>query len=335
MSEPVPSGRWRAWQERFGPPLVTGLAQVARHLSAREAEALGRALGAARYATRPAEREVVRVNLARLHLTGNTPGEIDPVRLTTLVGATFRAFGLFCAEFFRGLTLAPSTLAAHWEVSGWHHLQRAARSPRGFILAGAHTGNWEQLGAIAPLLGRRIVAPVGEQFSPALSAAVKRAKRRSGVDSVSPVESLRDLLRALDRGDLVAIPLDGGAYRRGVPVELLGQRVWLAAGAARLATLGACPIVPVFSRRIGFMQQAVRVLAPLHASMPGRARCGAPRYHELAQRLADLLGEHLRAAAGEWCIFRHLAWYHEDGLSAPAEGHHAFGFESATRDLSS
>ena len=37
-----------------------------------------------------------------------------------------------------------------------------------------------------------------------------------------------------------------------------------------------------------------------------RARVAAIR--AITQRLADLLGEHLERAPGQWCIFRALAW---------------------------
>jgi KDO2-lipid IV(A) lauroyltransferase len=285
-----------------GRVLVALLSRALAALPAARAEALGRAIGDARRVLNPREAEAVRANLERLFRSA--PAE-DIGRWTR---DAFRAFGLFAVEFLRGLRQSPQEIAAGWDLTGGEHLEALRDDPRGFILVGAHTGNWEQLGAIASLLGRRIVAPADTQFHPILSGAVRRAKRRWRVDSVPPDRELRGLLRALQRGDLVALPLDGGSFRLGTAVDLLGRRVRLAGGAARLAVLTGRPAVAVFSRRAGFMRQRVTVEAPIRPD-PGRAR--PAEFRRLAQLLADRLGDHLARARGEWCIFRALEWGEE------------------------
>jgi lauroyl/myristoyl acyltransferase len=272
---------------RLGDLLVGALARSAAALPASAAERAGLALGDCRRWARPREAAIVRENLRRLGLDAED----------RLVRETFRAFGLFAVEFFRGLALPPEEVARGWRIEGREHLERLAAGPRGFILAGAHTGNWEQLGAILHPLGRRLVAPVEEQFHPLLSAAVKRAKTRWRIDSPPARTGLRGLVRALARGEMVALPLDGGAYRHGAEVALLDARVRLAQGAAQLSALSGCPVVCVFSTRTRFMTQTVRVLPPVG---PGSS---AP---EIAAELAARLGEQLRAAPGQWCVFRPL-----------------------------
>jgi phosphatidylinositol dimannoside acyltransferase len=282
----------------LGDALVGSLARTAAALPFGPAERAGNALGDWRRRLRPREAATVRANLRRLGLSGADGRDEE-----RLVRETFRAFGLFAVEFFRGLTLSPEEITRGWRIEGAEHLERLAADRRGFIAAGAHTGNWEQLRAILHPLGRSIVAPVEEQFHPLLSAAVKRAKGRWRVASPPARRDLRALLRALERGALVALPLDGGAYRGGIEVDLLGARVRLARGAAQLSVLSGRPVVCVFSRRTGFMTQSVRVLDPLTG--PGT---GAPRERvdALTRTLAARLGEQLRATPGQWCVFRPL-----------------------------
>ena len=262
------------------------------------AETLGALLGDARRLARPHEVAAVQRNLRQLGC--------DPHSLPGLVRRTFQAFGLFAVEFFHGLSMTPDQIARGWRIHGWHHLEELAASPYGFIMVGAHTGNWEHLSALAPLIGRRIVAPTDLQFHPWLSPAVGRIKLRRGVESVSPQRSPRFLLRALASGKLVAIPLDGGSYRGGFRVPLRGSRVRLAAGAVRLAVLSGRPLLPVFSLRTGFMQQDVLIQRPIFP--PGR-NSHKQAVQACALQLAELLGEQLRRAAGQWCIFRPLPWY--------------------------
>ncbi len=315
---------------------------------------LGAAIGDLRRRLQPGTAAAVEHNLMHLGLAGDDP------RLAAR--AVFRAFGLFLVELLCGLAVPPRRIARGWRIHGAHHLERLNRRPRGWILAGAHTGNWEHLGCLAAELGRPIVAPTGTQFHPLLSGIYKKVKAARGVHSAPTQSGWRGLVRALDRGALVALPLDGGSYARGAHVRLRGQPVRLAAGAARLARMSGCPILPVFSRRTAFMRQTVWVHPPIfppacdpapsarpaggsapndrpggrHApadpatgnvasSAGNRPRDGVvgssdrgsgpvpnPRRHrrtqecDLAQRLADLLGEHLEAAADQWCIFRPL-----------------------------
>lgn len=288
--------------------MLSRFAARAGSLSPEIAAAAGRALGDLRLRFCRREAAAVRGNIRLLRLADESRDAqhaSDAARVrraeAAIVRDTFRAFGLFVVEFFGGLTLAPHEIARGWELSGREHLAAVASSGQGFILAGAHTGNWEHLGAIGPLLGRRIVAPVGVQFHPFISGAVMRAKARRGVQAADSAAHHRELLRALARGDLVALPVDGGSFRRGIPVYLRGARIRLAGGAAHLAARSGCAILPVFSTRTGFMLQDVRIGPPIWPT-------GQPGERErIMQQLADLLGEHLRHAGSQWCLFRSLS----------------------------
>ncbi len=264
------------------------------------AHRLGAALGDSRRILSPREASHVRANLRYLGLDRGRGAD----GLEELVRETFRSFGLFAAEFFLSLRKQPHEMTRGWELKGCEHLHALRSSRQGWILAGAHIGNWEQLRALEAIRGRRIVAPTGTQFHPLVSRLVKRAKRRYGIESVPARGDMRGLVRALRQGALVALPIDGGAFRRGHAVRLCGRRIRLAGGASRLSLLSGRPIVPIFSRRIGYSRQAVEVCPPLlppHVNGPREARSAA---RALTQRLADLLQIRLRACPGGWCIFR-------------------------------
>ncbi|MBD3237538.1 MAG: hypothetical protein GF330_12600 [Candidatus Eisenbacteria bacterium] len=312
-----PWAGWRSWppvsgssaSERRGASdrLLARMSAVCAALPPRGAMRLARGVGALRRWTRPGEAAHVQANLAALRVgpgsgRGRIPGAAGIERETT---ATFEAFGLFLVEFLRGLSLTPAQILCGWEVTGLAHLERLCTQPGGFLLAGAHTGNWEQLGALAVLTGRRIVAPVETQLHPCLSPAIKRAKTRWGIRSVPARTGLRSLLAVLRAGELVALPLDGGAFRRGRRVPFGAARLRLAQGASRLARLAGCPIVPVFSLRTGFMQQRVRILRPL----PPPPRADRRAEERLQRLLGALLYRHLRDCVGQWCLFRRLPWY--------------------------
>jgi len=152
------------------------------------------------------------------------------------------------------------------------------------------------------------------------------------VISVPTSSGLRGLAHTLACGDLVALPIDGGSFLRGVRVPFAGCEIVFPAGAARLALLSGRPIVPVFSRRTAFMRQEVRIEAPLWPPARGpvlsckaasrmtgaaaqrddvpdetnsAAREGSAAF-ALTASLAGRLAQHLQRAADQWCIFRPL-----------------------------
>ncbi|MCK4304363.1 MAG: lysophospholipid acyltransferase family protein [Candidatus Eisenbacteria sp.] len=306
---------------------------------------LGRRVGDIRRICFPAEAAIVRENLQYLGLAQTwKDGETEE-----LVRETFRAFGIFLVEFIHSLTLSPQEIVRRWRINGREHLEEFRSCPKGWILACVHTGNWEQLGTLSPLLGRRFVVPTGTQFHPLVSRIVKRIKRARGVASTPVRRNPRGLLRALDRGDVVVLPIDGGSFHRGIEVCLCGRPVRLAGGAAQLSLLSGRPILPVFSRRTGFMEQLIDMHAPLRPSDAGSARiyrqpssrehegacdgeeyvmsdrrstCGyAEAARKITQQLADLLGAHLSATRGQWCIFRSIvpkkgSWTHPSATTA-------------------
>ncbi|MCK4414745.1 MAG: lysophospholipid acyltransferase family protein [Candidatus Eisenbacteria sp.] len=295
-----------------GTELLNRLGRGMQRLGPERAARWGRALGDLRRLAAPREARTVARNLAWLGL--------DRLCASPPVAATYHAFGSFVVEFIQAQGLSAEAIAARWEWRGAEHLRELAAGRAGFILAGAHTGNWELLAALGPLLGRGVVAPAETQFHPLVSETLRRHKRRWGLTSISPGASMRPLASALHQGDLVALPLDGGTFHRGLSVELLGRQVRIAPGAARLALLSGRPILPVFARRTGFLSQRVSIGTPL---WPGPARRAAQRRIDsgagernttpsrlaaviLAQQAADQLGAHLRATPGQWCIFRPL-----------------------------
>jgi len=261
----------------------------------------GHRLGDLRRLTMPHEEAAVRRNLIYFDLaSGANPSATDQ-----LVKSVFRAFGLFVVEFLMTLPKGDDRVSEAWDWQGLTHLETLNRGRRGWILVGAHTGNWEQLGAIGRRVNRRIVAPVGTQFSPVISPLVKRIKLRRGIESLPVDRSPRPLLRALDRGHLVALPLDGGSFIQGRTTTLLDKPVRLASGAAHLSKLSGSPILPVFSRRTSLMKQIVRIIEPIWPDQVEQ-ETGKRPVDIITDHLMDQLSAHLTDSAGQWCIFRSL-----------------------------
>jgi lauroyl/myristoyl acyltransferase len=176
---------------------------------------------------------------------------------------------------------------------------------RGVILVTAHTAGWE---TVAPTMerdqGLKIMIAMQAEADARAQSLHDEARRKAGVVIVhvgdDPLASL-PLLRHLRSGGAVALQLD-----RVVPgmrtrdVTLLGKKTKVPEGALKLAQVSGAPILPMFCARVGFRSYVVELyesrLLPRHAT--------DAQLDEVAQHLANSLGEYLVAHPTQWFNFQ-------------------------------
>ncbi|MEP7028679.1 MAG: hypothetical protein ABI960_08790 [Candidatus Eisenbacteria bacterium] len=198
--------------------------------------------------------------------------------------------------WLRLLHARPDRVRAHSRVEGLAPLLAARDEGVGTVLVAAHVGEWEWGAAALAARGLSVVAVAGTQMRPAWSPALAAAERALGIEVVGPGHSPARLVRALRRGAVVALLVDGdvATARRGA--ALLGARADLPLGPARLAArAGARLVGGRCERRAGTYH--VR-LSALDAALPAGdedARFEAVR---------AWLGATLAEDPGRWCLFR-------------------------------
>jgi lauroyl/myristoyl acyltransferase len=180
---------------------------------------------------------------------------------------------------------------------GDHNMMSSIAAGRGVLAVTAHTAGWD---VVAPVLGSvqpRDVLVVMEAEPVAEARELQdAARRRRGVRLVhvgdDPLASLPLLTHLRRRGGVVAMKFDRShPGMRSHPVRFLGAPWHVAEGPLRLAALTGAAIVPVFTRRLGFLTYEILNVAPI--TLPRR-----PSSRELdaaAQRLATALEGFVRA----------------------------------------
>lgn len=218
-------------------------------------------IGAGFAAFLPHERERVR----RLHrrVLGRRSGVVELLD-------SARTFSRFAHCLAEALGMGPERAArARVVVRGAEHLDALAG---GAVLATAH-GAWDIAGALLVRdLGQPVTIVMAREEDAAARAISDDVRRRAGVEVVHVGASALDalpLLKRLREGGLVALQIDRiPAGARAVPVSLLGAPWQVPEGPLRLAARTQVPLVPVFSRRLGYYRYEVRVEPPIH--LPSR-----------------------------------------------------------------
>lgn len=245
----------------------------------------------------PEKRRLVRDNLRSI--LGTRPAIREHVDVA-------RTFASFASSLADGMALSErDRYAPTVDVIGAEHLERAAADGSGVILATAHTAGWET--AVTALrrgyADRKVLVVMHREADGQAGAMHDSWRRELGFEIVhageDPLSSL-PLLRHLREGGFVAVQLDRSPEGiRGRSVPFHGRTLRVPEGPFQLAALTGCPIVPVFSRRTGFLRYEL-VLRP--AIRVARR----PDDHELdraVQHAASSLAEHVGAHPTQWFHF--------------------------------
>ncbi len=179
---------------------------------------------------------------------------------------------------------------------------------RGVILATAHTAGWDVAGPLLRKLQSSEVLVVMQAEEDRRARQVHDdARRKAGVTVVhaghDPLAALPLLRHLRVKKGIVAMKFD-----RTVPgmrvrhVQFLGEPWQVPSGIFQLAALSGAPILPVFTRRLGFLRYEYVTSPPIFVSRrPSEAELDAA-----AQRLASLLEQFARDNPDQWFRFSGL-----------------------------
>jgi KDO2-lipid IV(A) lauroyltransferase len=188
-------------------------------------------------------------------------------------------------------------------VNDQHYVSAAARGS-GVIFVTAHTGGWYAAGPLLQAVHPAEILVVMQRERDQRAQAVQDGARdRVGVRvhraSDDPLAAL-PLLAHLRRGGVVAAQIDRlPRGMRGRQVQLFGAPWRMPEGPLQLAAASNAPIVPVFTRRVRFMEYEVLISPPIE--VPRR-----PSVVELdiaARRIAVEMERFVRAYPTQWFHF--------------------------------
>jgi KDO2-lipid IV(A) lauroyltransferase len=188
-------------------------------------------------------------------------------------------------------------------VNDQHYVDAASRGA-GVIFVTAHTGGWYAAGPLLQTVHAADVLVVMQRERDARAQAVQdTARDRAGVRvhraSDDPLAAL-PLLAHLRRGGVVAAQIDRlPPGMRGRQVPLFGVPWRVPEGPLHLAAASGAPVLPVFTRRVGFMHYEVLLSPPIEVPR----RPSAADLDVGARRIAAEMERFVRAHPTQWFHF--------------------------------
>jgi KDO2-lipid IV(A) lauroyltransferase len=162
---------------------------------------------------------------------------------------------------------------SHVSFVGWENVEAARGEGRGVIIATAHFGNWELLGAALAARGLPLHVLVQQPSQEAFGRLFQEFRAKVGVSSWpnTGAASLRPVLRALARGEALGMLADQHGEALEAIVEFFGHRVSAPAGPFFFAKRTGAAILPVFAVRQSDGNHVIHILAEIAPSLNTQA----------------------------------------------------------------
>ena len=218
------------------------LAAIVPLLPHRFLVAFSRAVGGCVYYMLGKPRQIALANLTAAY--GNTKSEAEKQRIAR---ASFQNFALTMFRLFWSPRLKRGGLEQAVEVdpASLERIRQLQAQGKGIIFLVMHYGDWELMGLATGLLGFPSTIVTERMRNAGLEAIFTRLRAQTGHRIISQRFAVTKLLKALKRGENIALLIDFNALRDsgGVWVDFFGLPVYNTAAPAGLALHTGAPLV--------------------------------------------------------------------------------------------
>ena len=186
------------------------------------------------------------------------------------------------------------------ELDGLEHLRAAESSGRGAVIVSAHFGSPEITVQGLAAVGISVYALTEPLQPKALSDFTHWLRSRHGhVNRTVSFGAVKEAMRRLKHGGIVAILLDRDVGGTGVPMQFCGAETRIPLGAVDLALRTGADLLPAWSWRIeGYRFRAV-IGPPMEVVRTGNFD---EDVRANAKRLLVMFEARLRADPGQWAV---------------------------------
>lgn len=299
------------------------LHQIARLASYRLATRVGSALGNAVFFLTAIRKRVTFDNLRHAF-----PEKSEQERRAIAAGA-YRTYGISITQMLWAGNASAAELKSKVHFSTIEPFENALRAGKGLILMSAHFGAWELLISSVRLnLGKRFIVIAQTQRNKKINALLDRLRSRFDNQIVPMGPSVRQVLKALQEKEVIALLGDQSGPKEAVFVNFFGRPAATHRGPAVFSLRNDVPILMMLMVR--------RPDGTYDGLLEEVDRAGLDRYSEenvleLTRRHTAVLEKYIRRFPDHW-LWMHKRWKHTEYFETQQQlqkgspervGHHA------------
>ncbi len=219
----------------------------------------------------------------------------------------FRNFAISFVELLWFPNLTDQVLRSLVRLRNPDIMVEAQKKGRGMVMLAGHFGNWELIAlAVARLTAIRVTIIIQSQANEFVDEVINRHRCLFGNKVVPMGLAVREIIRTLENGGIVAIAPDQSGPMEGPFVEFFGRRIASHQGPAVFALRSGAPM------QMGFMlRQSDGTYEVVLEEIPTSdiAASSDENVVELTRRHTALLEKYVRRYPDHW-LWMHRRWKH-------------------------
>jgi len=247
-----------------------------------------------------------RIEIARNNLRFAFPDK-DAKWINNVAVESFENLGITLVEILAMRYMSKEKVKSLVKFENLDLFQRLHSKKKGVILLSAHFGNWE-LGALSGALnmGVNYLIIVEHQANDYIDREMNKIRTRFGSKVVSRYKAAREIVKALDKGEILALIADQSATKdKDVFVDFFGRPAATYESPAILAKKFDLPVIMGLSVR----QNDGTYVNTLEEIPHDDLENDKEGIHELTARHTKVLEKYIRMHPGHWS-WMHKRWKH-------------------------
>ncbi|MFI5252037.1 MAG: lysophospholipid acyltransferase family protein [Bacteroidota bacterium] len=274
---------------------------IIQHLSLKSARRLGIFIGTVGYFCVPKRRNIALDNLQHAF------PEKTIMERKTIAHHAFQSYAVAMIEFLWFPKISQTHLREIVSIKGLDVYRECNKRRKGVVVLSAHFGSWE-LDALALGLAGGVQASivVQTQSNSYIDKIINNHRTMFGNKVVPMGVSVREIIRALQRTEVVALAADQSGPQEGPFVEFFGRMTATHQGPAIFALRMGCPILMSLAIRNPDYTYTINV-----EEVPSTDLCGDSEANvlELTKRHTRVLEGYIRQYPDQW-LWMHRRWKH-------------------------
>ncbi len=222
----------------------------------------------------------------------------------------YRHFLLNAIEMSSLAYISREDLIAGIRIEGREHLDNAMAKKHGVIIVSGHFGLWEMMPHWLAINNYPVCTVVRRQSNRHVDTWMENMRRRLGGKTTDSGFGIREILRSIRRGEILALMVDQDNGKQGIFVPFFKRYASAPTGPAQLALKTGAPIVPLFLFPNFAGQHIFKVYPPI---FPEDFSNNVEGQLQITARYSNLLEELVRQHPHNWF------WLHRRWKTQPAD----------------
>ncbi len=279
--------------------LAISAQKMFRLCSASFADKLGGMAGSFMHMVMSSRREVSISNLKNAF--GDDLSNLEASEITREV---FKNIGRTFAEVSRFGITKPRDIFKIVKGDGKQIFDRVREEGKGALVATAHFGNWEVLGAWVASAGYETDLIVLSQHNELFDDELQKKRKSMGVGIIEVGKNIRQVFRVLSENHMVVIAADQHESTGSLIIEFFGQQASASKGPGILSVRTKAPVIPALVMRKNYDDYQLIVGEPIYPPAEGTQEDKVRKIVEMYHAFLEI---NIRKFPTQW-LWTHRRW---------------------------